>query len=65
MFGALVDDWWSISLGVGTKTGNFRNFQIFKHVYFTLYSTRDTPARAASLDPPFACCLALPLFLRV
>lgn len=55
MFGTLVDDWLSISLGVGTKTGNFRNVQIYiqTHGYFTLYNTRDNLAHAASLDPPF------------
>lgn len=43
MFGTLVDGWLFISLGVGTKTGNFRKFQKFTHTDISLCITLGAP----------------------
>lgn len=43
MFGTLVYDWMFISLGVGTKTGHFIKFQIFKHTDISLCITLGAP----------------------
>lgn len=64
MFGTLVDDWMFISLGVGTKTGHFRKFQIFKHKDISLCITLGAPLHTpqASTHPLPAASLSHPFY---
>lgn len=64
MFGTLVDDW-IISLGVGTKTGHFRKFQIFKHTDISLCITLGHPCTRRKPRPTLYLLPRSPtLFIR-